>query len=86
MIDRITKSEVAAIIFLIILMHISISWTVITLFLGLLLIPPIAVAACIFIQGIPLLKREMEDLLASGKYFFLISISKEHITLEPQFR
>lgn len=86
MIDRNRKLKAAAFISLIILMYLSISWTLIALFLGLLFGPPIAVAAYVFIQGVPLFKREIEDLLATGKDFLLISISKEHITLEPQFR
>lgn len=84
--DRSIRLAAAVLFCLIILMSISISWAFMTLILGLLLIPPIAATVHIFIQGIPLIRREMEDLLASGKDIFLISVSKEYIALEPQFR
>ena len=84
--DRSIRLTAAVFLCLVILMSISISWVFMTLVLGLLIIPPIAVSVHVFIQGIPLIRREMEDLLASGKDFFLISVSKEYIALEPQFR
>ncbi len=84
--DRSIRLTGAVLFCLIILMYISISWTFMTLILGLLIIPPMVASVHIFIQGIPLIRREMEGLLASGKDFFLVSVSKEYITLEPQFR
>ncbi len=84
--DRTMKLKAAGFISLIVLTYISISWTLIILFLGLLLIPPIAVTVYLFIHGIPLLEKEIKDLLIYGKDFFLISVSRDNIILEPQFR
>lgn len=86
MIDRSVKLNAVILISLILLIYISISLTVIMLIVGFLIIPPIAVIAYVSAQGIPLLRREIEVLLRSGKDFLLISVSKEHIILEPQFR
>ncbi len=86
MIDRTVKLSAVILISLILLIHISISLTVIMLIVGFLLIPPIAVIAYVSAQGIPLLRSEIGVLLRSGKDFLLISVSKEHIILEPQFR
>lgn len=86
MIDRTVKLNAVILISLIILINISISLIVIMLIVGFLLIPPIAVIAYISAQGIPLLRKELEILLRSGKDFLLISVSKEQIILEPQFR
>jgi hypothetical protein len=80
------KLKIAAFASIIILLYFSIPLTVITLIIGLLFIPPVAVIAYTFLLGIPMIRREMEDVLSSGKEFFLISVSKEYITLEPQFR
>lgn len=56
------------------------------LILGLLFIPPLAVIIYAFLHGTPVIRREIEAVLSSGKDFFLISVSKKYITLEPQFR
>ncbi len=84
--DRSMKLKIAAFISIIILLYFSIPLTVITLIIGLLFIPPVAIIAYTFLLGIPMIRREMEGVLSSGKEFFLISVSKEYITLEPQFR
>lgn len=86
MINRTVKLNAVILISLIILSYISISLTVILLIVGFLLIPPIAVIAYVSAHGIPLLRSEIEGILRSGKDFLLISVSKEYITLEPQFR
>jgi len=86
MIDRTVKLNAVILISLIILSYISISLAVIMLLVGFIIIPPVAVVAYVFAQGTPLLRREIEVLLRSGKDFLLISVSKEYITLEPQFR
>jgi len=78
--------KVAVFFSMIILLFVSISWIVIILILGLLFIPPLAVIAYTFLHGTPILGRELETILSSGKDFFLISVSKKYITLEPQFR
>jgi hypothetical protein len=70
---------------MIILLYVSISWTVIILILGLLFIPPLAVIIYTSLHGTLILRREMKAGLSSGKDFFLISVSKKYITLEPQF-
>jgi hypothetical protein len=86
MMDRIIKLKVAVFFSMIILLYGSISWTAMILILGLLFIPPVAVIVYTFMLGISMLRREMEAVLSSGKDFLLISISKDYITLEPQFR
>ena len=78
--------KVAVFLSMIILLYVSISWTVLILILGLLFIPPLAVIIYAFLHGTPAIRREMESVLSSGKDFFLISVSKKCITLEPQFR
>ena len=80
------KLKIAAFITLIILLYFSIPLTAITLIIGLLFIPPIAVISYTFLLGISMILRELDAVLSSGKDFFLISVSKEYITLEPQFR
>lgn len=84
--DRDMKLKIAAFASIIILLYFSTSLTVIALIIGLLFIPPVAVIAYTFLQGISMIRRELEDVLPAGKDFFLISVSKEYITLEPQFR
>jgi len=71
---------------MIILLYVSISLTVMILIFGLLFVPPLAVIVYTFLHGTPMVQREMEAVLSSGKDFFLISVSKKYITLEPQFR
>ena len=71
---------------MIILWYVSISLFVMLLILGLLLVPPLAVIVYTFQHGSPVIRREMEAVFSSGKNFFLISVSKKYITLEPQFR
>jgi hypothetical protein len=84
--DRSTKLKIAAFISIIILLCFSLPLTVLTLIAGLLFIPPVAVIAYTFLLGISMIRRELKAVLYSGKDFFLISVSKEYITLEPQFR
>jgi len=84
--DRNMKLKIAAFASIIILLYFSIPLTVMTLITGLLFIPPVAVIAYTLLLGISMIRNELEDVLPSGKDFFLISVSKEYITLEPQFR
>lgn len=86
MMNRTMKLKVAVFFSVIILLYVSISWTLIILILGLLFIPPLAVIVYTSMHGTQMLRREMEAVLSSGKDFLLISISKKYITLEPQFR
>lgn len=86
MMNMTMKLKVVVFLSMIIFLYVSISWTVIILILGLLFIPPLAVIAYTSLHGTQMLLREMEDVLSSGKDFFLISVSKKYITLEPQFR
>lgn len=86
MMNKTMKLKLAIFFGMIILLYVSISWTVIILILGLLFIPPLAVIAYTALYGTQMLLKEMEDMLSSGQDFFLISVSKKYITLEPQFR
>jgi hypothetical protein len=69
-----------------ILLFLSAPAVLLTLILGLLFIPPMLVIVLISIEGAPIIVKELRGLLASGKQFFVISMSRESITLEPQFR
>ncbi len=69
-----------------ILLYLSAPAIFLALILGLLFIPPILVLISISIKGAPLIVKELRGLLASGKQFLVISMSRESITLEPQFR
>ncbi len=80
--DRNMILKIAAFASIIILLYFPIPLTVMILLVGLLFIPPVAIIAYTILHGISM----MEDMLPSGKDFFLISVSKKYITLEPQFR
>jgi len=86
MMKRTMKLKVAVFFSMILLLYVSILWTVMILILGLLFIPPMAVIIYTILNGTQMLRREVEALLSSGNEFFLISVSKKYITLEPQFR
>ncbi len=86
MMDRDMKLKIAAFASIIILFYFSISFNFMTLIIGFLFIPPVAVIAHTILLGISMIRNELEDMLPSGKDFFLISVSKKYITLEPQFR
>lgn len=75
----------ACILSVIILIYVPVSTIFISLILGLLLLP-VLVFAIVFLEGVPIIIRELKGLIHSGKELFLISITKESITLEPQFR
>ncbi len=68
------------------LVYLSTSAFFLALILGLLFVPPALVLASISIEGAPMILKELQGLLASGRQFFVISMSRESITLEPQFR
>jgi hypothetical protein len=69
-----------------ILLHLLAPAVFLALILGLLFIPPLLVLVSISIEGAPLIVKGLQGLLASGKQFLVISMSRESITLEPQFR
>ncbi|MCE8422986.1 MAG: hypothetical protein J5U17_03290 [Candidatus Methanoperedens sp.] len=71
---------------IIVLMYLSISTTFMILFLGFLLFFPALVIASVLKEGVQIITQQLHDIPVSGKNFFLISISKENIILEPQFR
>ncbi len=87
MITKIPKlAVVLGIISFGILLYLSAPAVLLTLILGLLFIPPTLVLLLISIEGAPMIVKELRGLLASGKRFLVISMSRESITLEPQFR
>lgn len=69
-----------------ILLYLSAPAIFLALILGLLFIPPVLVIVSISIEGAPMIVKGLRGLLASGKQFLVISMSRESITLEPQFR
>ena len=87
MIDKKVKT---ALIVGIISTYIAVSYPVstifITLLLGLIFVPPILVFVYVLKEGIPLISSELRDIFESKKDTFVISFSKEHITLEPQYK
>ncbi len=64
---------------------ISISAALIAFLMGFIVIPVVFVLLSLFMEGIPVIKKELKGLFNPEKNFFIISISKESITLEPQF-
>lgn len=67
----------------VILLNLPLSIIFVAMLLGLLFIPPVLSLALLFIEGAPVIKKELHTLMESGKEMFIISISKESITLEP---
>ena len=68
---------------LLVIFYFSIPAFVITILLGLLFIPPALLFASFFIEGIPVIIRELGLAQESGKERFVISISRDSIVLEP---
>lgn len=68
-----------------ILLSPSISTIIIAMLLGVLFCPPILLFASVFIEGIQIFVKELQAPFESRKEFFVISVSEESITLEPQF-
>ena len=87
MIDKKVKT---ALIVGIIGTYIAFSYSVSTIFMtfltGVIFIPPMVVFVYVLREGIPLMFSELKEILNSGKEIFVISYSKEHITLEPQYK
>ncbi|NJD78471.1 MAG: hypothetical protein FIB08_15485 [Candidatus Methanoperedens sp.] len=63
----------------------SISAALIAFLIGFTVIPVVFVLVSLFIEGIAVIKKELKGLFDPEKSSFIISISKESITLEPQF-
>lgn len=76
-------SILSAAFFILSILLFPVSIIFIAVLLGLLFIPPVLVLALVFIEGAPVIKKELHALLESGKEIFIISISKESITMEP---
>lgn len=83
----ITKKMKLALAFLgvLILLNVPIPTIFIAVLFGLLLIPAI-VFASVLITGIPVIIKEMQAIIESGKEMFVISLSKESIILEPNLK
>lgn len=87
MINMITKKMKLALAFLgvFILLNVPIPTIFIAVLLGLLLLPVI-VFASVLITGIPVIIKEMQAIIESGKEIFVISLSKDSIILEPNLK
>ena len=87
MIDKKVKT---ALIVGIVSTYIAVSYPVstifITLLLGLIFVPPILVFVYVLKEGIPLISSELKDIFSSENEMFVISVSKEHITIEPEYK
>ena len=74
----------------IISVYIAVSYSIPALFMTFLIaaifVPPAIVFVYILKEGIPLISSELRDIFSSGKEMFVISVSKEHITLEPEYK
>ncbi|MFU8768049.1 MAG: hypothetical protein ACNA7I_10385 [Candidatus Methanoperedens sp.] len=70
--------------------YIAVSYSVSTLFMtlltGAIFIPPAVVFVYVLKDGFPLISRELRNLVSSGNEIFVISVTKEHITLEPEYK
>lgn len=87
MIDMITKKMKLALVFLgvLILVSVPVPAMFIAVLLGLLLIP-LMVFAAVLITGIPVIVKEIQAVIESGKEMFVISLSKESIILETNLK
>lgn len=79
MILALVTASFSAVIFL----GLPLSMIFVAMLLGLLFIPTVLSLALVFIEGAPVIKMELQALMESGKEMFIISISDESITLEP---
>ncbi len=86
MMNRTVKLTLGLVACLIIFLYVPVSTIFLILLLGLLLVPPVLVFISVFKEGAPIISEELRGFVDSGKNFFVISISKESITLEPQFK
>lgn len=68
-----------------ILLNVPIPTIFIAVLLGLLLIP-VVVFASVFIAGVPVILKEMQAIIESGKEIFVITLSKDSIILEPNLK
>ncbi|MCX9014219.1 MAG: hypothetical protein OIN89_05410 [Candidatus Methanoperedens sp.] len=64
----------------------SVSAIVIMFLSAALFVPPAVVFLYVLKEGIPLVSGEFRNLFNSGTGIFVISVSKEHIILEPEYR
>ena len=71
---------------MLILIYLSLSAAFLVLLIGLLLIPSVMVFVFLIKEGVPIFTNELRRMAFQGKDFFVISISQESISLEPQFR
>ena len=83
----ITKKMKLALVFLgvLILVSVPVPAMFIAVLLGLLLIP-LMVFAAVLITGIPVIVKEIQAVIESGKEMFVISLSKESIILETNLK
>ena len=84
------KKVKTALVIGIISLYIAFSYSIPALFMTFLIatvfVPPTIVFVYILKEGIPLIYSELREVFSSGKEMFVISVSKEHITLEPEFK
>lgn len=87
MINMITKKMKLALAFLgvLILLNVPFPTIFIDILFGLLLIPAI-VFASVLITGIPVIIKELQAIIESGKEIFVITLSKDSIILEPNLK
>ncbi len=86
MTTRYRKVHVAiGLVSMLILIYVSQRAAFLVLFLGILLIPSVMVFAFLIREGVPIITKRLRKLVFPGKDFFVISISKESISVEPQF-
>lgn len=84
MVDKKIKLIAISILIISVIINVfSISALFFAVLFGLLLIPPLLVFTAVLKEGAPLITGELRALMESGKEMFIISISKESITLEP---
>lgn len=86
MINKRTGLIIAGLMIMFASIYLSLPALLLVLLLGSLLIPPIFVFSLILVESIPVTIKQSQNLLAREKQFLVISISKESIVLEPEFR
>ncbi|MCX9010858.1 MAG: hypothetical protein OIN66_07015 [Candidatus Methanoperedens sp.] len=86
MINKRTGLIIAGLMIVFASIYLSLPALFLVLLLGSLLIPPAFVFSLMLVESIPVTIKLSQNLLAGEKPFFVISISKESIILEPEFR
>jgi hypothetical protein len=84
--NKIKMALVIGLISIYIAVSYSVSAIVIMFLSAALFVPPAVVFLYVLKEGVPFISGELRNLFNSGTGIFVISVSKEHIILEPEYR